>query len=120
VLRMLVQATLELAGYGVIEASSGAEALARIRGEHPDLVVLGTMSRVNGNDVLAEMQSDPATATTPVIMLTTLAQTSPATDGAGAPRRLMQPFSPRVLARLARELLPADGELQEHILAGAS
>jgi hypothetical protein len=56
-----------------------------------------------------------------VIMLTTLAHTSPATDGAGAPRRLMLPFSPRDLATLARELLPTDGELQElHILAGAS
>jgi CheY-like chemotaxis protein len=120
VLRMLVQATLELAGYSVIGASSGAEALACMRDDHPDLIVLGTMPRVSGSEVLDTMQGDPATAATPVIMLPTLAHASPTSERAGAPQRLMQ-LCPRDLATLAGALLSNDdGELQElHDLARA-
>jgi CheY-like chemotaxis protein len=111
VLRMLVRATLNLGDYTVVEARDGDEALERIRSDHPDLIVLDMMMPGrSGGDVLLELREDPATAQTPVIMLTARAQSSDrrAMDHAGADRYLTKPFSPIGLAALVEELLADD------------
>jgi CheY-like chemotaxis protein len=111
VLRMLVRATLDLGDYTIVEARDGDEALERIRSEHPDLIVLDMMMPGrSGGDVLLELRDDPATADTPVIMLTARAQSSDraAMDHAGADHYLTKPFSPIGLAALVEELLAHD------------
>ena len=51
------------------------EALAQARSEQPDVILLDVMMPGrSGDDVLRELRSDPATAATPVIMLTARAQ----------------------------------------------
>ena len=108
VLRMLVRATLDQGDYIVVEASDGDEALARTRSDHPDLILLDMMMPGrSGGDVLAELRRDPATALTPVIMLTARAQSSDreAMNLAGANHYLTKPFSPVGLAALVEEVL---------------
>jgi CheY-like chemotaxis protein len=110
-LRMLVRATLDLANYTVVEARDGDEALKHIRSEHPDLVLLDMMMPgTSGGDVLAELRRDPATAATPVIMLTARAQASDraAMKLAGANYFLTKPFSPIGLAALVEDVLAHD------------
>ena len=61
----------------------------------------------SGSDVLRELRADPATAKTPVIMLTARAQASDreAMNLAGADHYLTKPFSPIGLASLVEEVL---------------
>ena len=110
VLRMLVRATLDQGNYTVVEACDGDEAIARTRSDHPDLILLDMMMPGrSGSDVLRELRGDPATATTPVIMLTARAQASDreAMNVAGADHYLTKPFSPIGLASLVEEVLGA-------------
>jgi CheY-like chemotaxis protein len=108
VLRMLVRATLDQGDYTVVEACDGDEALARTHSEQPDLILLDMMMPGrSGSDVLRALRADPATADTPVIMLTARAQASDreAMNLAGADHYLTKPFSPDGLAALVEEVL---------------
>ena len=108
VLRMLVRATLDQGNYTVVEACAGDEALARASTEHPDLILLDMMMPGrSGSNVLRELRADPATAKTPVIMLTARAQATDreAMNLAGADHYLTKPFSPIGLASLVAEVL---------------
>jgi two-component system phosphate regulon response regulator PhoB len=108
VLRMLVRATLDQGNYTVVEACDGDEALAQTRSEHPDLILLDMMMPGrSGSNVLRELRADPATAQTPVIMLTARAQATDreAMNLAGADHYLTKPFSPVGLAALVEEVL---------------
>ncbi len=108
VLRMLVRATLDQGNYTVVEACDGDEALARASSHHPDLILLDMMMPGrSGSDVLRELRADPATADTPVIMLTARAQATDreAMNLAGADHYLTKPFSPVGLAALVEEVL---------------
>ena len=66
---------LEAEDYEVVTASDGEEAIAEIRKEKPDLVLLDIMMpKINGLDVLTELKKDPQFKDMPVIMLTALIQ----------------------------------------------
>jgi CheY-like chemotaxis protein len=108
VLRMLVRGALAEAEYTVLEARDGDEALERVRTDHPDLILLDMMMPGrSGGDVLAELRRDPATAATPIIMLTARAQASDreAMKAAGADFFLTKPFSPIRLCALVEDVL---------------
>jgi CheY-like chemotaxis protein len=110
VLRLLVRAALGDSTYTVVEACDGDEALERTRSERPDLILLDVMMPGrSGREVLRELRGDPATAGTPVIMLTARAQAADRAelDLAGATRYLTKPFSPMGLAALVEEVLAA-------------
>lgn len=107
-LRMLVRAALSNAGYDVLEAADGDEALGLARGARPDLIVLDLMMpKKSGLDVLRELRADPELAPMPVVMLTarTRAADRDAAAEAGADRFLAKPFSPRELSEAVAELL---------------
>ena len=108
VLRALVRATLSSAGYDVLEAADGDEALELARSARPDLIVLDLMMPgKSGLDVLRELRADPELAATPVVMLTarTRAADREAAAEAGADRFLAKPFSPRELVRIVADVL---------------
>ena len=108
VLRELIRATLGGGRYTVLEARDGDEALARARSEQPDLILLDVMMPGrSGDDVLRELRSDPATAATPVIMLTARVQADDRAVADVADHYLAKPFSPRGLATLVAEVLDA-------------
>ncbi len=71
------KAGLENAGYNVLTAGNGNEAITIAIAEYPDLVMLDLiLPGKNGFEVLKALRADPATAATPVIVLTNLSQSS--------------------------------------------
>jgi signal transduction histidine kinase len=62
---------LRRAGYSVLEAATGHEALEVARAEHPDLVITDIlMPAMNGYEFVRLLRTDPETAATPVIFCT--------------------------------------------------
>jgi two-component system chemotaxis response regulator CheY len=76
-IRQEVARALTNAGFAVVEACDGIDALERIGEAKFSLVILDVnMPRLGGLDLLDRLHADPKTATLPVIMLTTEAQRS--------------------------------------------
>lgn len=74
-LRRAAEAALKRAGYTVLAAADGEEALRQVRAERPDLVLLDLiMPKIQGFEVLKALKEDPATAAIPVIVLSNLGQ----------------------------------------------
>jgi len=96
----LISFNLERAGYQVGMSHDGREGLDKIFTEQPDLVVLDLMlPGMDGYGILREMQRDPRTHRTPVLMLTAKSQTEDRIRGLemGADDYLTKPFSPKEL-----------------------
>lgn len=65
---------LETAGYAVMEASNGREALEMMRDKRPDLVLCDiTMPLMSGLDLLGHVRKEPGLADLPFVFLTALA-----------------------------------------------
>ncbi len=101
--QILLRNLLEVAGYRVICASNGPEALASAR-QLPDVVLLDLMMPgMDGYEVCRRLRADPALAAMPVIMLTALDDRASRLKGleAGADDFLSKPFdSAELRARL--------------------
>jgi len=88
---------LKRAGYGVLQARDGREALEMIRTRRPGLVFLDIMlPEKDGYEVCREIKEDPELAGTYVIMLTAKHQEldEERALGAGAQEYMTKPFSP--------------------------
>ena len=118
----LVAYHLAKAGYRVITAANGTEALKSVREERPDLVVLDLMlPGLSGYDVLAELRRHEATRDVGVILLTARRDEPDRIKGLtlGADDYLAKPFSPQelvlrvgaVLRRLAAPAVAGSGRL---------
>ena len=69
--RMVVSFTLEKAGYRVIDADCGDEALNAVEYNPPDLILLDLMMpNIDGWEVLQLLKSNPKTESIPVCLLT--------------------------------------------------
>lgn len=104
----LVQFNLTEAGFSVLTAADGAEALKRARASTPDAVVLDVMlPELDGLEVCKILKRDAATARIPIIMLTAKAAELDRVLGLelGADDYLTKPFSPRELVLRVRNLL---------------
>jgi CheY-like chemotaxis protein len=74
-LRITNERALAKAGYEVLGAGDGQEALQIAREKLPDLIILDMMlPKMSGPEVLKELQKDPSTAAIPVMVLTSLSQ----------------------------------------------
>ncbi len=104
----LVQVNLERAGYKIVTAFDGREALEKVESEHPDLVILDVMMPyVDGFEVLQTLRKNPATQHLPVIMLTAKAQDADIFRGwqSGVDSYLTKPFNPMELLGFVRRIL---------------
>jgi CheY-like chemotaxis protein len=69
-LRRACRARLEQQGYDIVTAQDGEEAVAAVREQIPDLVLLDLlMPRLNGVEVLRILRNDEGTRGVPVIIL---------------------------------------------------
>jgi len=70
-MRAFIQAVLEDDGYEFLMAADGDEALAAVRKQHPDLIILDVqMPGKTGLEVFDELRHDEATRGIPVVVLT--------------------------------------------------
>ena len=103
----LVEVNLQRAGYEVVTAYDGREALEKVKAENPDLVVLDVMMPyMDGFEVLKNLKADPATAEIPVIMLTAKAQDADVFRGwqSGVDCYLTKPFNPMELISFVKRI----------------
>ena len=104
----LVAHKLRSAGHDVAQVEDGDAALAAIREQRPDLVVLDWM--IPGPDGIAvceTVRADPELATTRILMLTAKAQESDFERAfrSGADEYMQKPFSTRELVVRAESIL---------------
>lgn len=106
----LVRAYLERAGFAVVTAGEGRQALAVFRHERPNLVVLDlNLPEMDGLDVCRALRRD---SDVPIIMLTARLEETDRLIGLelGADDYIVKPFSPReVVARVRTVLRRAEG-----------
>ena len=114
-LRALLVHRLSADGYEILTAEDGSQALATIRDQHPDLIVLDALMPVmDGFEVLRRLKSGDVTDS-PVIMLTALKREQDIVGALqlGAADYLVKPFIPDELGQRIRRLLqsstPAEG-----------
>jgi len=103
----LIQVNLERAGYQVVTAFDGAEALKKVAADKPDLIVLDIMMpRMDGFEVLKRLKAKPESSEIPVIMLTAKAQDADVFRGwaSGVSAYLTKPFSPIELITFANRI----------------
>ena len=103
----LVEVNLQRAGYDVVTAYDGREALEKVKAESPDLIVLDVMMPyMDGFEVLKNLKADPVTAEIPVIMLTAKAQDADVFRGwqSGVDCYLTKPFNPMELLTFVKRI----------------
>jgi DNA-binding response OmpR family regulator len=99
-IRALVTAALERAGHVVVQVTDGAQALASVQADMPDVAILDlSMPRLDGLEVLRRLRADDATSDLPVVLLSARAQEADVKLGfaTGADAYVKKPFSPREL-----------------------
>jgi DNA-binding response OmpR family regulator len=107
-IRALVTFRLEKAGYDVVQAADGEEALQLARERTPDLAVLDVMMpRLTGDEVTRQIRADEGTSAIPVILLTARVQEADVARGfeAGADDYIKKPFSPQELRARVQAIL---------------
>jgi two-component system chemotaxis response regulator CheY len=107
-LRQVVNIALSSAGYSVIEACDGKDALAKLNGGKVHLVISDVnMPNMDGITFVKEMKKLPNYKFTPVIMLTTESQESKKSEGqaAGAKAWVVKPFQPQTMLSAVSKLI---------------
>lgn len=109
-MREAMRLVLDGAGFEIEEAADGAAALAAIRRQTPDLLLLDmNIPGSPGPDVLAAVRADPATAAVRVIVVTATGEEGRAAAiRQGADEYFTKPFSPIALLRTVERVLAAD------------
>lgn len=96
----LIEINLQRAGYEVVTAYDGVEALEKVKAEKPDMITTCIdMPRKDGFEVMRDLQADPATANIPVIILSAKATDADIFRGwqSGVASYLTKPLNTREL-----------------------
>jgi DNA-binding response OmpR family regulator len=112
-IRDLITFTLGFAGYEVVAAANGEEAVNLARQEIPDLVLMDVrMPRMTGYEACAAMKADAKLKDIPVIFLSAKGQDSEIQTGlqAGAVEYLLKPFAPDQLTARIQAVLAQFGK----------
>jgi two-component system chemotaxis response regulator CheY len=107
-MRQMVKATLRSAGYGVVEAADGQEALEYARLNSVDLVISDVnMPRLDGITLVQELRALPNYRLVPLLLLTTESSQEKKMEGkrAGATGWIVKPFNPAQLLATLQKLL---------------
>lgn len=107
-LRQVVGIALKGAGYDVLEASDGKDALKKLTGQRVHLIVSDVnMPNMDGITMVQEIKKLPAYKFTPIMMLTTESDQAKMMAGkaAGAKAWLVKPFQPSALLDAVSKLV---------------
>jgi two-component system, chemotaxis family, chemotaxis protein CheY len=107
-IRQMVGFTLKGAGYDVIEAVDGKDALSKLNGTTIHMVITDlNMPNLDGIGLIRELRTKPAFRFVPIIMLTTESQDSKKQEGrtAGATGWIVKPFKSEQLIAVVKKVL---------------
>jgi DNA-binding response OmpR family regulator len=107
-IRDLITYTLQFAGYEVVSAGDGEEAVQLALQEMPDLVLLDVrMPRMTGYEACKAIKADEKTKGIPVVFLSAKGQEAEVQGGiqAGAVEYMVKPFSPDQLTARVQVVL---------------
>jgi two-component system chemotaxis response regulator CheY len=110
-MRDMVAFTLTGAGFQVVQAGDGNEAVGKLTsGSKPDLVVTDlNMPGMDGISLIREIRKMPTLKFTPILMLTTESSDDKKAEGraAGATGWIVKPFNPEQFLKVLKKVLPA-------------
>jgi two-component system chemotaxis response regulator CheY len=110
-MRQILNFTLKNAGFDVVEAGNGKEAVGKLQaGAKPSLVITDlNMPEMDGITLIKQIRATPGFKFTPILMLTTESSAEKKKDGqaAGATGWIVKPFQPDQLLAVIKKVVPA-------------
>ncbi len=105
--RQMVKFTLSDAGYTVLEAADGADALTKLTGPVHLVITDLNMPNLDGIGLIRRLRANPACKGLPIVMLTTESQESSKQEGkaAGATGWIVKPFTQQQLLAVVKRLV---------------
>jgi two-component system chemotaxis response regulator CheY len=106
--RQMVGFTLQQAGYQVVEAEDGADALRKLNGGKVNMVITDlNMPNMDGIELTRALRADADHKFVPIILLTTESQETKKQQGkaAGATGWIVKPFKPEQLLAVVKKVL---------------
>lgn len=110
-MRALLGVALRSAGFAVVEARDGKEALEQLAAAPVDLIVTDCIMPVmDGISFVRKVKKDPVLGRIPIIMLTTESQGSQIQEGRalGVQAWIVKPFRPEKFIEAVHRVLPAE------------
>ena len=107
-MRKMVSFTLTGAGYKVVEAVDGMDALEKAEAQHVDLILADqNMPRLDGIGLTKRLREHPRFKNTPILILTTESsdQMKQAGKAAGATGWLVKPFDPNRFIEVIQKVI---------------
>ena len=107
-MRQMIGFTLRDAGYDIVEATDGRDALTKLNASPVHMLISdGNMPNMNGFELVSQVRANPAYRFIPIIMLTTESHDSKKQTGksAGATGWIVKPFKPEQLLAVVKKVL---------------
>jgi len=107
-MRQLITFSLKDAGYEVIAAADGAEALEKLKSERVNLIVTDlNMPKMDGISLIRAVRKSLGGRFTPIVMLTTESMPAKKQEGreAGATGWIVKPFKPEQLIAVVKKVI---------------
>lgn len=111
-IRELIAFTLRFAGFDVVLATNGAEAVEMAEANPPDLIILDVrMPKMSGYEACRRLKENPRTSSVPVVFLSAKGQDAEIQQGlaSGADEYILKPFAPDELIQQVRDILNRAG-----------
>ncbi len=107
--RELVEVTLGMGDYEILQAENGDNGVAMAKQAKPELILMDVMmpGSINGFEATRQIKDDPELQGCTVLILTARGQASDVEEGrnAGADGYITKPFSPLALIQKVEEVL---------------
>lgn len=107
-IRQMVSFTLKQAGYQVLEAADGRDALSKLNNSGVHMVLTDlNMPNMDGIELIRRLRAIPSCKFIPIVMLTTESQAEKKQEGktAGATGWIVKPFKPEQLMAVVKKVL---------------